>query len=83
MLWVTKDTRWAIWTFSPKCMLLFVVRTYALQTIHVDVHESTGHTLFFGIPLVNTWTNEAALGLLGKNHQMYAPWLDVRCFSDL
>jgi hypothetical protein len=53
-------------------------RMYALQTIHVDVHGTTGRMLLFEYPMDNTWTYEAAIELLGKNHQTYAPWSDVR-----
>jgi hypothetical protein len=69
-------------------MLLSVVqtyredhRTYALQTIQADIRETTGRTLLFEYLLINTWTYEAAIETLGKNHRTYAPWLDVRCFS--
>jgi hypothetical protein len=51
---------------------------YALQTIHVDVRGTTGRMLLFEYPMDNTWTYEAAIELLGKNHQTYAPWSDVR-----
>jgi hypothetical protein len=69
-------------------MLLFVVRayegdnrTYALQTVQVDIHGTTECTLLFEYPLDNTWTYEAAIEPLGKNHLTYALWPDVRCFS--
>jgi hypothetical protein len=55
-------------------------RTYALQTVQADVRGTTGCTLLFEYPLVNTWTYEAVIELLGKNHRTYAPWSDVRCF---
>jgi hypothetical protein len=54
---------------------------YALQTVQADVHGTTRRTLLFEYPLDNTWTYEATIEPLGKNHPMYAPWLDVHCFS--
>jgi hypothetical protein len=56
-------------------------RIYALQTVQADICETIRHTLLFEYPLINTWTYEAAMESLGKNHQTYAPWLDIRCFS--
>jgi hypothetical protein len=56
-------------------------RTYALQTVQADVHGTIGRTLLFECPVDNTWTYEAAIEPLGKNHQTYAPWPDVRYFS--
>jgi hypothetical protein len=61
-------------------MLLSVVRMYggdhrmySLQTIHVDIHGTTRHTLLFRYPLDNTWTYNVAIEPLGKNHQTFAP----------
>jgi hypothetical protein len=48
-------------------------RTYALQTVQVDIRGTTKHTLLFEYSLVNTWTYEVAFGPLGKNHRTYAP----------
>jgi hypothetical protein len=53
---------------------------YALQTVHVDVRGTTRCTLLFEYPLDNTWTYEAAIEPLDKNHRTYASWPDVRCF---
>jgi hypothetical protein len=54
---------------------------YALQTVQADIRETNGRTLLFEYPLDNTWTYEVAIKPLGKNHQMYTPWLDVRFIS--
>jgi hypothetical protein len=71
-------------------MLLSVVRTYggdhrtyALQTVQVDVRGIIGRMLLFEYPLDNTWTYKAAIEPLGKNHRTYAPWLNVRYFLGL
>jgi hypothetical protein len=58
-------------------------RTYALQTVQVDVRETTGHTLLFEYLLDNTWMYEVAIEPLDKNHRTYAPWPNIRCFSRL
>jgi hypothetical protein len=45
---------------------------YALQTVPVDVHGTTGCTLLFEYPLGNTWTYKTLFGPLCKNHRAYA-----------
>jgi hypothetical protein len=45
---------------------------YALQTILVDVHGTTGCTILFEYPLGNTWMYETLFGPLCRNHQTYA-----------
>jgi hypothetical protein len=47
-------------------------RTYALQTVLVDVRGTTGRTLIFEYPLDNTWTYETFFGPLCKNQWTYA-----------
>jgi hypothetical protein len=94
MLRVTKAARRVIWAFGQtyarlgRRTLLSVVqmyggdhRTYALQTVQTDIRGTTEHTLLFEYPLDNTWTYEAAIEPLGKNHRTYTPWPNVRCFS--
>jgi hypothetical protein len=58
-------------------------RTYALQTVDADVRRNTGRTLLFEYPLDNTWTYEATIEPLGKNHRTYAPRPDVHYFLGL
>jgi hypothetical protein len=70
-----RTARGVIWTFGQtyarfgRYTLLSVVRTYervdhrtyALQTVHADVHGTTRRTLLFKYPLDNTWTYEVAI----------------------
>jgi hypothetical protein len=70
------------WTYATVCSadVRGDHRTYALQIVQADVRGTTGHMLLFEYFLVNTCTYETVIEPLGKNHQMYAPWPDVRCF---
>jgi hypothetical protein len=71
-------------------MLLSVVQTYGRTIGRMLCKPYRGMYVgpldlryFLEYPLVNTWTFEATIEPLGKNHRTNAPWLDVCYFLGL